>query len=134
MKSIKEKQCISLIQFKRYCKDNSNETWQEVSIQLKKSKYLRGKYFKYSVLEQEKGKRDRRKMTRDSKKNNYRKSRKRNKSRHKKILRCTVEVHDHFLFSVLLGRGDSGLQAAFLANDSMKSLMRPNTKIFLMFK
>lgn len=73
-------------------------------------------------------------MTRDSKKIITGKSRKRNKSRHKKILRCTVEVHDIFYFSVLLGMVTVALQAAFLANDSMKSLMRPNTKIFLIFK
>ena len=72
-------------------------------------------------------------MTRDSKKKIITgKSRKRNK-RHKKILRCTVDVHDILYVSVLSGMVTAALQADFLANDSMKLLMRPNTKIFLVF-
>ena len=72
-------------------------------------------------------------MTRDSKNIITGKSKKSNRSRHKKRLKCTVEVYDIFYFLVLLGMVTVALQAGF-SNDSMKSLMKPNTKIFLMFK
>ena len=61
-------------------------------------------------------------MTRDTKNKITGKSRKRNKSRHKKRIRRTVEMHDIFYFSVLLGMVTVALQAG-ISNDTTKSLM-----------